>query len=246
MRYLALLSLLAFSLTAQEASTATAAAAAPAPTLAQRAQALPRLSTEAVRQLQGELAMATEPGKAYAEALAAYTLVSHTRSQDPKGAEALLDRTLASLKARRDAESLALQAACLGLKMGFSPSSGMVLGPRAAGLLAEARELAPGNPRVLTFQGINILHTPAFFGGGAKAALPVLHAAVKAAQVEAAPTDPWAPTWGRAESLAWLAMAEIEAGELESAKAHVEQSLAEDPTYGFVRAVVAPRLKGAQ
>jgi Tfp pilus assembly protein PilF len=99
---------------------------------------------------------------------------------------------------------------------------------------------------VLTFQGVNLLHTPAFFGGGAKAALPVLQAAVKAAQAEAMPTDPWAPTWGRAESLAWLAMAEIEAGDLDAARTHVEQSLAEDPHYGFVRAVVAPRLKGAK
>ncbi|HJW32983.1 MAG TPA: hypothetical protein VJ505_06410 [Holophagaceae bacterium] len=246
MRHFALLSLLTFGLAAQDAPPAPVAAAAPALTLAQRAQALPRLSTEAVRQLQGELALATEPGKAYAEALAAYTLVSHTRGQDPKGAEALLDRTLAALKPRRDAESLALQAACLGLKVGFSPSSGMVLGPRAAGLLEEARGLAPTNPRVLTFQGVNLLHTPAFFGGGAKAALPVLQAAVKAAQAEVAPMDPWSPTWGRAESLAWLAMAEIEAGDLEAARAHVDQSLAVDPTYGFVRVVVVPRLKGTK
>jgi tetratricopeptide (TPR) repeat protein len=243
MRDLALISLLTLGLGAQDAPPPPVAAAASALTLAQRAQALPRLSSDAVRQLQGELALAADPGKAYAEALAAYTLVSHLRAQDPKGAEALLDRTLASLKPRKDAESLALQAACLGLKMGFSPSSGMVLGPRATGLLEEARRLAPASPRVLTFQGVNLLHTPAFFGGGAKAALPVLQAAVKAAQAEVAPTDPWAPTWGRAESLAWLALAEVEAGDPEAARAHVAQALAVDPNYGFVHAVVAPRLK---
>ncbi len=248
MRHLALLSLLTLRLAAQQdpGAPAPSAAVSAAPTLAGRTQAIQRLSTEALYQLQGELALATEPAKAYAEALTAYTIVSHTRAKDPKGAEALLDRTIAALKPRKDAESLALHAACLGLKIGFSPTSGMVLGPRASSLLEEAVALAPANPRVLTFQGVNRLHTPAFFGGGPKAALPVLQAAVKAAQAEAAPADPWAPAWGKAESLAWLAMAEIEAGELESAKAHVDQALAVDPNYGFVRAVVAPRLKGAK
>ncbi len=246
MRHLALLSLLTLSLAAQQGPSAPTAAAASAPTLPQRTQAIPRVGTETLQQLQGELALATDPGKAYAESLLGYTLVSHTRAKDPKGAEALLDRTLAALKPRKDAESLALHAACLGLKMGFSPSSGMVLGPRASGFLEEARSLAPNSPRVLMFQGIHLLHMPAFFGGGAKVALPVLQAAVKAAEVEAAPTDPWAPTWGRVESLAWLAMAEIDMGDLASARGHLDQALGLDPGYAFARIVVAPRLQGAK
>ena len=211
--------------------------------LAERVQAAQRLRADALRQLQGELALEPNPAKAYYEALVAHGLVAQTRAQDPKGAEALLDQTLAALKGRKDGESLALQGALLGLKIGFAPASGMTLGPRASALFEQARAAAPESPRVRLLQGLHILHMPAFFGGGAKAALPLLAGALKAAEAEAPSPDPWAPRWGRAETLAWLAQAEIELGQLAEARAHVDQALALDPDFGFVRSVVAPRLQ---
>ena len=213
--------------------------------LTERVQAAHRLRVDALRQLQGELALETHEAKAYFEGLVAFGIVAQTKDKDPKGTEALLDRALAGLKGRKDAESQALQASLLGLKIGFQPGSAMSLAPKAQYLFGEARQLAPASPRVLLLQGIHTLHTPEFFGGGAKAALPLLVGAVKAAEAEVAPTDPWAPRWGKAEAYAWLASAEVDLGLEKEAKAHLAQALALDPAYGYARFVVAPRLGAA-
>lgn len=206
-----------------------------------------RTDLEGLRQIQAALALADAPPerKAYAEAHAAYQLVAMTRAKDPKAAEVVLDRTLKALQARRDPESLALRGACLGLKIGFRPAAAMGLSQEAEACFREAREAAPGNPRVLLFHAVHVFHTPAFFGGGAKAALSLLEGAVKAAQSEAAPADPWVPAWGRAESLAWLAQAQLEAGDAPAAKRSLEAALALDPAYAFVRSVLAPRVEAA-
>lgn len=206
-----------------------------------------RTDLEGLRQIQAGLALADAPSewKAYAEAHVAYQLVAMTRAKDPKGAEAVLDRTLKALQTRKDPESLALRGACLGLKIGFQPAAAMGLSQEAEGCFREARGAAPGNPRVLLLHAVHVLHTPAFFGGGAKAALPLLEGAVRAARAEAAPADPWVPAWGRAESLAWLALAHLEAGDAVAAKRSLEAALALDPAYAFARAVLAPRVEAA-
>jgi hypothetical protein len=230
MRHLFLLPALVCSLSAQEVP------------LAERVQAAQRLRVDALRQLQGELALETDPGKVYFEALVAYGIVAQTMSKDPKGAEALLDRTIDTLKLRKDPESQALHGSLLGLKIGFSSMSAMTLAPRASSLFSVARKAAPESPRVLLLQGIHVLHTPAFFGGGAKAAMPLLEAAVKAAELEQAPKDPWAPRWGKAESYAWLATAEMDLGLTKEANAHLDQSLSVDPAYGYAKFVLGPKL----
>ncbi len=206
-----------------------------------------RLDLNGLRQLQARLAQAegTADQKAYAEAHLNYQVVAQTRARDPKGAEALLDRTLKALAARKDAESLALRGACLGLKIGFQPGAAMSLSPEAAGLFREARALAPASPRVQLLHGVHVLHTPEFFGGGAKRALPLLEGAVKAAQAEAPVRDPWAPAWGGPETLAWLALAQLDAGAPEAAKRSLEGALALDPGYAFARAILKPKVDAA-
>lgn len=235
MRPSALFLLPAFALAAQES--------APPAGL----ERIARLDLDGLRQLQAVLALSTVPAerKAYAEAQVAYQLVAMTRAKDPKAAEALLDRTLKVLQARRDPESLALRGACLGLKIGFQPGAAMSLAPEAEGLFREARSLGPASPRIALQHAVHVLHTPEFFGGGAARALPLLEAAVQAAQAEAAPKDPWAPAWGRAEALAWLALAQAEAGRALAARASVEAALALDPAYAFARGVVKPKVDAA-
>ena len=212
-----------------------------------RLQSAQRLRADEVRGLQAELAGsgADAARKAYFEAYAAYVVVSQFRAKEPATMEALLDRTLKSLESARDAESLALQGGCLGLKLGFKPAQGMTLSPLASMLFGQALALAPGNPRALFFQGLHVLHTPKFFGGGAAKALPILEAAAQAAETEAAPKDAWAPSWGKAETRAWLAYAQLEAGLRPEAKANCDKALALDPDYGFARMVVLPKLQEA-
>jgi len=88
-----------------------------------------------------------------------------------------------------------------------------------------------------------VLHMPAFVGGGAARAIPVLEAALAAAEKEAAPADAWAPSWGRIESLSWLALAQAQAGQAAAARATVQRARALDPDNGFLDTMVLPLLK---
>lgn len=230
--HLFLLPVLTFSLSAQEADL---------PTQLQRTQ---RLGTDALRGLQAKLALDPAPSeqKAYFQALVSYTLASQLQKRDAKASEALLDRTLKGLEGRKDAESLALMGACFGLKIGFSPNSGMTLAPKASGLFQQALKLSPGNPRVLYFQGLHVYHTPAFFGGGAEKALPILEAAEKAAREENPTENAWVPRWGRAESLAWLALMQLDQHQAAAAKQNVEAALTMDEDYAFAAKFVKPKI----
>jgi tetratricopeptide (TPR) repeat protein len=189
-----------------------------------------------IQELQSSLTSA--PGspdqKAYSEALIDYCIVNQTRDKNPKQAKAVLDSALKLLAPRKDAESMALHAACLGHKINFSPMMGMILAPKAVGLFERAEKLSPSSPRVLTLHGVHVLYTPVLFGGGPGKALPILLAAVKAAEAEAEPSDPWAPRWGRIESLSWLAIAQGEAGRITDAQATLARAKALDPGHGLI------------
>ncbi len=232
---LLLLPVLTFSLSAQETDL---------PTQLQRTL---RLGTESLRGLQAKLAQDPAPPekKAYFQALVGYTLASQLQHQDAKTSEALVDRTVKSLEGRKDAESLALLGACLGLKIGFSPMSGMTLAPKASGLFQQALKLSPGNPRVLFFQGLHVYHTPVYFGGGAEKAALIFEAAEKAAGEEQPAETAWAPRWGKAESLAWLALAQLDGHRIEAAHQSLAAALAMDGDYAFAEKVVKPKVDAA-
>jgi hypothetical protein len=170
-------------------------------------------------------------------------LASRTTTEDPKGSKALVERTLKTFETAPDPESRALVAGLIGLKIGFSPMSGMTLGPKAAGIFNEALAKRPGNPRIALLRAIHTLHTPAFVGGGAAAALPLMEEAVRFAEKEVPPTDPWAPSWGRIESLGWLAYTQVEAQQLPAARQTADRVLALDPGNGFITRMVLPRLQ---
>lgn len=204
-----------------------------------------RLPLEQVRSLQARLALDPAPAekKAYHELHLAYVLASRTRQEDPKGARALVEASLKAHEGAQDPESQALIGAFLGLKIGFSPMSGISLSPKAMGLFDKALAKQPDSPRIALLRAIHLLHTPAFVGGGVKVALPLMEAAAAMAEKEAAPTDPWTPAWGRVESLGWLAYAQAEAGDPEAARKTAERTLALDPGNGFVTHMVLPKLQ---
>ncbi len=206
---------------------------------------LQRLPTDELRALQARLAVDPAPAekKAYHELHLAYALASRSTQDDPKGSKALVERSLKTFENAADPEAKALVAAFLGLKIGFSPMSAMTLSGRANRLFEEALAKQPTSPRIALLQAVQLLHTPAFVGGGAKAALPLMEKAVKLGEQEAAPTDPWAPAWGRIESLNWLAYTQVEADLLPEARKTVDQALALDPNNAFIARMVQPRLQ---
>ena len=212
------------------------------PTQLARVQQLP---TEQVRSLQAKLAVDAVHGdrKAYYELYLDYVLASRQRNEDPKGTKALVDRSLTAHEASRDPETQALVGAMLGLKIGFSPMSGMTLSPRAMQLFNEALAQRPTSPRITLLKAIHVLHMPAFVGGGAKAALPLMETAVQLSTKEVPSADPWTPTWGRIECLGWLAYTQVENDQVAEAQKTADQVLVLDPGNGFITHMVLPRLQ---
>jgi len=159
----------------------------------------------------------------------------------PKEAEALLEAAEQRLTGRKDADSYGLRGALIGMRIGLHPMSAMSLAPKAVACFNRARQLEPGNPRVRLFEAIHTLQTPSFFGGGAKAALPLLTEAVTCAEREPAPSDPWAPAWGLAEALAWQAQALLQLKQKDAAQAAITRSLDLDPQWAFARTLQAQK-----
>ena len=207
---------------------------------------LQRLPTDQVRSLQARLAMDPAPAerKAYQELHLAYVLARSTAQDDPKGSKELVERTLKTFESSQDPECRALVGALLGLKINASPMSAIILAPKAMGIFNEARTKALASPRVALLRAIHLLYTPAFVGGGVKVALPLMEAAVTLAEREPAPSDAWAPSWGRIESLSWLALAQAKDEQFAAAKQTADRVLAMEPGNGFITRMVLPRLQG--
>lgn len=203
------------------------------------------VSTDQLRALQARLVLDPAPAarKTYYEKYLEYQLATRVREKDPKAARALVERAIKSLEGSRDPECMALLGAFLGLKIGFEPMSGMTLSPRAVGLFDEALALAPASPRVRLLKATHILHMPAFVGGGAKEALPLMEQAARLAEQEKPSADPWTPAWGKVESLSWLALTRFRAGQFEAANQAADKALRVDPEYGFLVRVVIPEIR---
>jgi len=139
-----------------------------------------------------------------------------------------------------NAESHALLASVYGMQID-SAWKGMTLGRRASRASARARELAPGNPRVLLQDGVGKLHTPGMFGGGADRAEAMLLRAVAAFRTE--PRDrPW-PRWGLMDTYACLGQINVERDDLAVARRYYEQALDLEPGFAWVRYALLPALE---
>lgn len=214
------------------------------PSLAPRLQRAQSLPLEDLRQLQAEVAQAAEnPSKSYQDAYLNYLLITHLKKSDPRAGKDLLGRTLQELEARTDPESLALRGGCLGLKIGFQPLLAPVLSARANYFFNQALKAAPGSPRVRWFQAVHTLGSPGFLGGGAKAARPLLEAALVAAEAEPDSPDALAPRWGKTEVLTWLSFAQAKTGDRPLALVTVRRALSLAPDHPVAKQIESQLVK---
>jgi len=204
-----------------------------------------QLSTDQLRSLQARLVLDPAPAakKAYGSLYLDYVLASRLRAEDPKGTRDRVERSLKLSETSHDPETQALVGALLGLKIGFAPSLAMTLSPRAMELFDQALAQRPASPRITLLKAIHVLHMPTFVGGGAEAAVPLMESAVRLAEQGVPSSDAWAPTWGRLESLGWLAYAQVENNQLPEARKTMDRLLALDPGNGFIATMVLPRLQ---
>ena len=89
-------------------------------------------------------------------------------------------------------------------------------------------------------EGIQALHTPSMFGGGADIALESFLTAAALFE-EDAPESPL-PAWGRAEVYAWLGQTYVALRMPEEARTAYERALEIEPAYAWVRDTLLPAL----
>jgi tetratricopeptide (TPR) repeat protein len=230
---------------------AAAAPAAPSPEQAARDAlrdaALSGKVEDLIRARAGFETLATaEPGSAlypYWIAVADWRIVP--RLGDDKGAAERWCRDGIAQAGRaigidpKFAEAIAIKASLQGLSLQFHPEQMMSLGAEMEEAFTRARAIAPSNPRVLLLDAINVLHKPAFVGGGPDKALPRF---VKAQEAFAAekPAAGAAPDWGRDEAYLWAGITSMRLDDPDAAVGYYRKALEVAPGNGWVRGTLLP------
>jgi tetratricopeptide (TPR) repeat protein len=135
-------------------------------------------------------------------------------------------------------EILALKAGLQGLLIGLEPGSMMTLGLQSMQNLKQAAAQAPENPRVWLLSGINTLHKPAAFGGGAASAVPELQKA-ELLFANSPAGDSAGYNWGREDASFWLGQAHTELKQYAEAREDYRRALALNSEFGWARAMLA-------
>jgi tetratricopeptide (TPR) repeat protein len=143
------------------------------------------------------------------------------------------------------ADAWALLTGVYGQRMGLNPMEGMFLGSDADDAIERAKTLDPDNPRVWIIAGTQDFFTPSLFGGDKERALKKFKKAAQLAQQESI-DDPLLPSWGHAESYAWIGIAHMQAERPSRARAAFENALDANPDYGWVKSVLLPKLEEQQ
>jgi len=105
--------------------------------------------------------------------------------------------------------------------------------------MTRAVELAPANPRVRLLDGINTLHMPEFFGGGADKALAKLEQASALFAAESL-ADSSTAGWGDDDALLWAGRCAMELKDYGAARGYFERALVRNPDNGWVRTALLP------
>ena len=120
------------------------------------------------------------------------------KDQAADKAAGLLDEAIKI--AGENSELMVLDAQVHQARMAADPQSRwQTEGPLFTTSLAKAKKMDPNNPRIYVLEGTSLLYTPEQFGGGKKAAKPVLEQAMeKFATFK--PEGPLHPNWGKGQA----------------------------------------------
>ena len=177
----------------------------------------------------------------YDQALAYYRI---SLSQNLMGKTALaikaIDKAITLLESlnetsSNDVEVKTLLAQVYGYKIALEPIKGMYFGAKSGAIIAEAKALAPNNPRVQLVIGISKLNTPEMFGGSSDAAFDAFNKAIIAYD-----NDEYSNYhWGEAETYTWRGLVHMQKGEVNKAKQDWQSALNINPDYGWAKMLLA-------
>lgn len=134
------------------------------------------------------------------------------------------EESIALLEAikKPNSEDLALLANVMGFSIQFNPGKGMVLGPKSGQIAEKAKKMDDNNLRAWLVLGTNDAFTPEQFGGGKKAEQYFITALTKKDKT----IDlPYAPSWGKNQVYAMMAVFYKMKGRNQDAKNFLEKGL---------------------
>jgi tetratricopeptide (TPR) repeat protein len=179
-------------------------------------------------------------------ALAQFALISGTmRNQDEDLFDEYYDPLLDNLKAISEkdknwAEPYALQSAAYGIKMGYSPMQGMVLGGKSDNLIEKAKRLDPNSALAWKVYANAKFFTPEMWGGDLDEAIAGYE---KALQLYESKPETLPYNWMYLDTMAFLGQALLKKGERAKAIAIYEKALKTEPEFGWVKFVLLPKAK---
>ena len=138
------------------------------------------------------------------------------------------------------AESFALRSSIAGRLAGLDPSAPILHKTMAGRMQARAEETGSSNPRVGLLRGQSVLFGPPDRTGGPAEAEKLLQRAHDLFATDS-PAPPL-PSWGRAETCAYLALARHRLGNDEGARAAAHEALSYAPGYRYVKNELLPML----
>lgn len=139
----------------------------------------------------------------------------------------------------KDAESMALLSTCNGIKITADNSLGQSLGQECMMLIANAKEIAPENPRVILQEGIVKFNFPDFFGGDKIKASELFKRSIEV--LKNIKNDNYA--WGLGDAYAWYITSLIALNKHNDAKIAAEESLKINPDFAWIKYGLLPKIK---
>jgi tetratricopeptide (TPR) repeat protein len=185
----------------------------------------------------------------YQLALAQFALISGTmRNRDEDLFDEYYDTLLENLKKITDAdknwaEPYALQSAAYGVKMGYSPMQGMILGSKSNNLIEKAKKLDPNSALAWKVYANSKFFTPEMWGGDLDEAIAGYE---KAIQLYESKPETLAYNWMYLDAMAFLGQALVKKGEHTKALAIYEKALKIEPEFGWVKYSLLPQVKSGK
>lgn len=200
---------------------------------------------KAVQHRQQELSKnSVDPTLNYALLLAQFGLLNATmKTKDEELFDDYYDATLETVEKITDAdkkwaEPFAIQSAIYGLKMGYSPMQGMILGSKSSGLIEKAKKLNNSSPLVWKIYANSKFFTPEMWGGDLKEAILAYE---KSIQLFEAKPDDLRFNWHYLDVLAFQGQAYLKDGQRAKAISTYEKALKVEPEFAWVKNVLLPK-----
>lgn len=182
----------------------------------------------------------------YQLALAQFALVSSTmRNRDEDLFDEYYNPLLENIKKITEAEKnwaepYAIQSAAYGVKMGYSPMQGMILGSKSTNLIEKAKKLNPNSAIVWKVYANAKFFTPEMWGGDLDEAIAGYE---KAVQLFESRPETLINNWMYLDTMAFLGQAWAKKGDRAKAIAAYESAMKAEPNFSWVKYVLLPKAK---